>query len=145
MADNDHSMHLHLDAPTPVTDSTSATPSIVRCESVTAAIEKGGFLPSAQALPPNDVPTPAPTNAKSPTPADGHHRIKSNPQPGPAANALIDLSETHIATLLSQFKQLVTLCIAPEEDAATLETQAARSLQIEIEWQTLARLHCNGI
>ena len=71
--------------------------------------------------------------------------INAETQHRAVAKAYLDRKEAHIATLLSQFKQLVTLCVAPEEDAATLETQASRSLQIEMEWQALARIYHDWI
>jgi hypothetical protein len=92
-----------------------------------------GFETSVHGLP---ISNQDPNNTKSTRP-DALSKIAPR---GLAAKALADRSNTHVAAILTRFTNLVQLCMAPEDDAATLETQASRSLQIEVGWQGLVRL-----
>ncbi len=64
-------------------------------------------------------------------------------KPRPATDAIVDRSDRLIATLVGRFTGLVQLATAPEEENATLQTQAAMTLQLQAEMQGLVSLQFN--
>jgi hypothetical protein len=133
-----------LDIATLATDTTvTLTPGTETGHFLAPVIEKTGLETYINELPADGFTThTAPTDTPVPdeTPPDDHDNFSSVSLQRPFAETILDRSNRHIATMLSRFAQLVKLCMAPEEDGATLETQASLSLQIEVEWQALVRL-----
>lgn len=138
-------MCIHLDAPTPATNGTltpgtTTTSGTERGDVFSPAIKETYFETSS-----NELPLCANKDAIDDAPTDVHENMISIISHGPAAKALLDRSATHVAAILTRFTNLVQLCMAPEEDAATLETQASRSLQIEVGWQGLVSVLLWGL
>lgn len=60
--------------------------------------------------------------------------------PRPTTKDLLDCQNRLMAELLTRFTNLVKLATAPEEDGATLEAQAALSLQMDVETTALVNI-----
>lgn len=135
----DESPHITLDMAT-----LADTIYTLRCSTEKSDLPTPAIETSVKIASPTPTPTSIPIPSAStdqPPPAHDGYAFNSLAPNKPSTKHLTDRQDVLIATMLTRFAQLIKIAMTPEDENATLESQAANSLLLEVELQALVRLY----